>query len=204
MADLESSAPAGDGDALAAIEGYEATLQHIRLLQQKRDDLMIKQREAEEQHLHRLRTAFYAQEIDMDDLADAYKEYQAVTTLSGYTNRWDGNVGVSHARLAYRAKGLNRPNGPHGSWQGSYPLISRASSPPDHTCLVYVLFDADNQPCYVGSTQHFRLRLRQHRADGKEFTYWHAYPCDDRAAAYALEDRLLKEHKPYLNKRAAA
>ena len=44
MADLESSIPAGGGDALAAIEGYEATLQHIRLLQQKRNALAVKQR----------------------------------------------------------------------------------------------------------------------------------------------------------------
>lgn len=204
MADLESSVPVRDEDPLAAVDGYDESLQRIRLLREERFALLEKQRAIEKEHLRRIATAFRSDLIDMDDLADAYKEYEATVRYdAGYTSRWNVEVCVSAAQLAYRAKGLTRPNGPAGSWSGSYPL-GRAPYPPDHQCLVYVLFDDLNQPCYVGSTQHFRLRLRQHRADGKQFAYWTAYPCDDRTAAYALEDRLLKEHKPYLNKRAAA
>jgi hypothetical protein len=203
MADLESSVPAGDGDPLAAIEGYEATLQHIRLLQGKRDALTARQRAAEEQHLHRIAGEYRAGVITIYDLARAYKEFQAAAGEPGFAKRWEQGVGISRARMIHAASEMYRPNGPHGSWMGIYPFDG-GPFPQNNTPVAYVLFDALNQPCYVGSTQHFSHRMRKHTADGKQFTYWHAYPCTDRAAAYALEDRLLKEHKPYLNKRAAA
>jgi predicted GIY-YIG superfamily endonuclease len=65
---------------------------------------------------------------------------------------------------------------------------------------VYVLFDAAGEPCYIGSTQNFRERARVHRT-GIAYERWVAYPCTDREAAYELETRLLKEHKPYRNKK---
>ncbi|MBL1120211.1 GIY-YIG nuclease family protein [Streptomyces sp. 110] len=69
--------------------------------------------------------------------------------------------------------------------------------------VVYALFDARNDPCYLGSTDQFRTRIGKHVKDGKVFTSWQAYPCPDREAAYVLEDRLLKERLPSLNKKAS-
>jgi hypothetical protein len=94
------------------------------------------------------------------------------------------------------------PNSPDGTWHGTWPLHG-GSFPSYGMCVVYVLYDHANAPCYVGSTQNLKVRLKWHAGDGKAFRQWTAFRCADRAAAYALEDRLLAEHKPYLNKKAA-
>ncbi len=94
------------------------------------------------------------------------------------------------------------PNGPAGSWFGECPLNDGEPLPPKWTCVVYVLFDHENVPCYVGSTNQFRQRVKRHAYDGKRFVRWVAYPCADREAAFDLEVKLLAEHKPYLNVKA--
>lgn len=106
------------------------------------------------------------------------------------------------------------PTGPHGSWTNYDPhwhdslpdWIDCVPSdenpmPPRGQAVLYVLYDAFSTPCYVGSTGNFPARLRWHLNDGKPVTVWSAFPCASRAAAYALEDRLLKQHMPYLNKK---
>lgn len=42
---------------------------------------------------------------------------------------------------------------------------------------------------------------KAHIRDGKSCARWLAYPCADREAAYVLEGQLLRERKPYLNRR---
>ncbi|MEV6297823.1 GIY-YIG nuclease family protein [Actinoplanes sp. NPDC051861] len=69
--------------------------------------------------------------------------------------------------------------------------------------VVYVLYSADYSPAYCGSTKDFEKRLLAHFKNGKEFVAWRAVPCEDRERAYELEDRLLKEHCPPLNKKAS-
>lgn len=186
------------------IEGYAATLQHMEMLRRKRDALQAAQREAEEQHLHRIGCAYEAGQIGMDELAVAYVEFKAVAD-SGYSRRWNAVMAVSSATLMAYLKRLayHAPCGPHGTWEGPFPFGDE-TTPAAGSSVVYILFDSFNAPCYVGSTEHFRHRLHQHANAGKDFSWWRAYPCETRAAAYALEDRLLREHKPYLNKRAAA
>lgn len=186
-----------------AVEGYADTLQHLGLLKRKRDQLRTAQMDAERQHLHRIACAYDAGVIDKDDLVEIYEEFRALAD-DGYSHRWNAEMRVTAAQIqaySYR-QAHRRPNGPHGTWEGVYPFASD-TTPGVHTCVVYILFDSANAPCYVGSTQHFRKRLNWHAADGKQFTYWRAQPCADRAAAYALETQLLRQHKPYLNKRAA-
>ncbi len=116
-------------------------------------------------------------------------------------NAWDEIVGTPWKRVAQFAKRL--PNGPEGSWTGEYPIAAGAPSPLSGAAVVYVLFDEANAPCYVGSTHTFRARLRRHEKDGKRFVRWQAHPCDDRDHAYRLEDRLLRQHMPYLNRKAS-
>lgn len=190
--------------SVAAINGYAATLQHLELLRRKRDQLQASQLDAEEQHLHRIACAYSAGLIGMDGLATAYTEYKAVTD-PGYSHRWNVVIPVSAARIQSHIKirSYRQPNGPHGTWEGPFPFGGE-TTPGEGISVVYILFDAANVPCYVGSTRYFRKRTHQHADEGKRFVYWRAYPCDSRAAAYALEDRLLREYKPYLNKRAAA
>lgn len=90
---------------------------------------------------------------------------------------------------------------PDGTWRGEWPLAGSDSLPANGACVVYVLYDTPNEPCYVGSTQNIRARLKRHRMDGKEFAWWSAFGCADREAAYRLEERLLSEWQPYLNRK---
>ena len=185
-------------------DGYDATLQHLGLLRRKRDELQATQGEAEDQHLWRISCAYNAGQISLDELAAAYVEYRAVTD-PGYSHRWNAVMAVSAARLQNHLKVLSyrAPNGPHGTWEGTFPFDDE-TTPGTGTSVVYVLFDAANVPCYVGSTGHFRRRMHWHADEGKAFVFWRAHPCNSRAAAYELEDQLLRQYKPYLNKRAAA
>lgn len=187
-----------------SIEGYAATLQHLELLRGKRDALQARQAGAESQHLKRIGDAYTAGTIDLDDLVVAYFEYKAVSD-PGYSTRWNAAVPVTAARVQARIRSLayRAPSGPHGTWEGPYPFGGE-TTPGSGTSVVYVLFDYSNVPCYVGSTKHFRGRMNRHAKEGKQFCWWNAFPSANRAEAYAIEDRLLHEHKPYLNKRAAA
>lgn len=179
---------------------YRATLQHVGLLATKRRRLQEAQIEAERQLLRRIAQDYLGGALTFDQLQGVYREYRDVAD-SGFSLRWNQEVPVRHDELvATRPKA---PNGPGGEWwSGVVPLGSQASAPPHRQSVVYVLYDGANSPCYVGSTDHFRARLKRHCKDGKPVAAWMAYPVESRADAYALEDRLLKEHKPYLNKRA--
>jgi hypothetical protein len=186
--------------AVFAIEGYEATLDHTRLLQGKRQVLAAAQREAEEQHLHRISTAYAAGYLTVEELVAIYFDYRVVAD-QGFSHRWDAAIPVTAKQLVALARRMtyHQPNGPAGTWEGPYPFDD-GTTPGDATSVTYVLFDRLGQCCYIGSTGHFRSRLHQHARDGKAFTYWHAYPCTSRAEAYRLEAQLVQQHAPYLNK----
>lgn len=188
----------------SAIEGYTTTLQHIEMLHCKRDQLRQAQLEAERQHLHRIACAWEGGVIDEDGLELAYRQYKALA-MPGYSIRWNEVMAISAARLLNRARSqrYRQPSGPHGTWSGTHPFGAE-TTPGTGMSVVYILFDEINKPCYVGSTAHFRTRLNRHAKEGKRFISWTAYPCASRDAAYLLETRLLREHKPYLNKRTVA
>ncbi|WP_068924976.1 GIY-YIG nuclease family protein [Planobispora rosea] len=180
---------------------YEATLQHIELIARKRDKLLAAQLDAENQVLYRAASDYAAGRLSPDGLAEIYQRYRAVIATDerpSMTQVWNENVPVSIAQL--KARISPQPN-IDGTWRGVYPFADDWR-PPLGQSVVYVLYDADNIPCYVGSTQEFSTRLNNHARD-KAFTAWTAYPCTDREAAYQLEDRLLKERKPYLNRKAS-
>lgn len=185
---------------LSAVEGYFATLQHISLLRRKRDQIQAALTAAEEQHLHRIGVAYAAGNLDMEDLWTAFAAYRDIAD-KGFTRRWDRAISVSAGKIKWHP--WRRSSAPGGAWSGCYPF-GESRTPGEGISVVYVLFDEANVPCYVGSTEHFRTRLAAHWYDGKRFGYWHAYPCADRQSAYDLETQLLKQHKPYLNKKAAA
>lgn len=177
-----------------------STLQHIRLIQEKEARLAEARRSALEQALHRIATDYRTGRITQNQLCTAFAEIKELQ-MPGRMSAWDEIVGVSHRRLIQLAKQL--PNGPGGSWVGEYPIPLDAPRPIYGVPVVYVLFDDTNEPCYVGSTDKFSPRMTAHEKSGKRFVRWQAHPCDDREHAYRLEDRLLKRHKPYLNRKAS-
>lgn len=181
-------------------ESIAATLHHIELLREKELKLEAARHEAETQVLHRVGTAFRAGEIDHHQLYAIYERYKAIGVV-GRKTRWDDNVDLSWRLMSYLSTQL--PNGPEGSWVGEYPILHGATAPARGIAVVYVLFDEANEPVYVGSTDQFRTRMSAHWKDGKRFVRWQAHPCRDRDHAYRLEDRLLKQHKPRLNRKAS-
>lgn len=190
---------------LMARGGLDATYQHISLLCRKQDLLRASQIAAEEQFLCQLGRVYSAQEITETELALMYGAY-AGFAAPGFQKRWRANIAEPPGRMQYILRDLETqerhpPNAPNGTWQGSWPLDDDDRVPVYDTCVVYVLYDEANEPCYVGSTHHLKGRLKVHCKDGKPFVRWTACACADREAAYQLEEKLLAEHKPYLNKR---
>lgn len=176
-----------------------ASIRHVELLREKEEKLEAARHEAEHQFLHRVGTAFRAGSINHAQLIAIYERYRDLGVV-GRATRWDEHIDIEWKSMAHLARHI--PNGPEGSWIGEYPLTEDASAPKSNIAVVYVLFDERNTPCYVGSTSSFRTRLANHRRDGKRFVRWQAHPCRDREHAYQLEERLLHQHKPYLNRRA--
>lgn len=173
-----------------------ATLAHMVLLKRKQARLREVHLDAEIQVLTAISAAYAGGDMSVWDLADLHTDF-AAAAAPGYRKRWNAAIPVSAELLTRRSK--NRPNGPHGSWQGTFP-ITDPPAPSAGMDVVYVLYDHANVPCYVGSTDNFRVRLARHGRD-KRFATWTAFPCPDREAAYQLEERLLAEHMPYLNKK---
>lgn len=178
----------------------EATLQHIRLIQEKEARLAEARRNALTQTLHRIGSDYRTGRLTQQQLCTAVLAIQNLN-MPGRMKAWDEIVGVSWKRLCQLAKQL--PNGPEGSWVGEYPIPLDAPRPIYGVPVVYVLFDEANEPVYVGSTDKFSPRVTAHEKSGKRFVRWQAHPCEDREHAYRLEDRLLKQHKPRLNRKAS-
>jgi len=176
-----------------------STLQHIQLLRAKEARLAAASREALAQVIHRIGSAHRAGEITDAQLCAAFDGVKQ-TGMPGRMLLWDEHVDIRWKQVIQLKRRL--PNGPEGSWVGEYPIADGAASPMPGTAVVYVLFDRNNQPCYVGSTEKFRARMASHGRT-KDFVRWQAHPCDDRDHAYRLEDRLLRLHKPYLNVKAS-
>jgi predicted GIY-YIG superfamily endonuclease len=190
---------------LIARGGLEATYQHISLLRRKQDLLRASQIAAEEQFLCRIGQLYETRKISEVELAFMYRAY-AQFAVSGFLKRWQANISVHPGRIQYILRDLetterHAPNMADGTWRGSWPLDRADRIPMYKTCVVYVLYDPADEPCYVGSTQNLKARLKDHHKDGKPFLRWTASACPDREAAFQLEEKLLAEHKPYLNRK---
>lgn len=187
-------------EPMADLAAYDATLQHISLINTKLCRLLTVQAQAENQLIHRMASDYEAGRIGLREVYEAYVQTKPMS-VDGFTKRWDARMPERlQARRVYHL-GSNLPD-IDGNWRGLCPLSPREPAPPNGQSVVYVLFDAENVPCYVGSSEQFRTRLKNHVRDGKPVASWAAYPCADREAAYVLEERLLRERKPYLNRKA--
>jgi hypothetical protein len=89
-----------------------------------------------------------------------------------------------------------------GTWSGPWPMVFETNYPPHLKPVVYFLYESPKDPVYIGSTDDFRGRLISHQRT-KRWIRWRALPCDTRDAAYELEDELIAEYRPVLNRRMA-
>ncbi|MER5390819.1 GIY-YIG nuclease family protein [Saccharopolyspora sp. NPDC002686] len=175
---------------------FAATTQHLELLGRKRLRLEEAQREATGQCVLAVARSYASGEIGDLELYDVYIRLREIS-LSGFATQWreaglpQGNV------LKLMAQRVPRDE----PWSGTFPLERGMEWPPKGAFVVYVLFDAEGVVCYVGSTKQFNVRMKQHVRHGKKFVRWQAWSCTDRHAAYDMESRFLRQHRPYYNKR---
>lgn len=189
-----------------------ATASHIVNVQAKLDRLAEAKRDSWAQILAAAKRLYAQRRFGDQDLIDLLADMKESYGV-GYTKFWDAHMprDIRHARIHAEAQritywrtsdSVNQPNGPAaGTWVGTFPLTVEQPTPRWGISVVYVLFDEMNQPAYVGSTEDFRVRVKTHQRDKPGLVRWMAYACDDREAAYRLEDRLLREHMPHMNKR---
>lgn len=181
-----------------------ATAQHVATMQRKIDQLLRMRDEAWTQMLTTAARGYADGLIGDLDLPEMLADMKA-SYGPGFSLIWNRHMPWAHSQVSHRALAAtrNRPNAPHGSWSGEWPSWTDGPYPEDRVPVVYVLFDDQNEPAYVGSTERFVLRMSAHRKDPRKGSIrrWTAHRCDDREAAYALEERLLAEHKPRLNRR---
>jgi predicted GIY-YIG superfamily endonuclease len=176
-----------------------STIQHITLLREREVRLQAARLEAQNQLFHRIGSMHRCGEISDVKLIAIYERVKVAAAL-GSRKAWDLHVSIKWAAMKYLPGRL--PNGPEGTWVGVNPCEGTDPAPHEGVPVVYVLFDSMNEPCYVGSTENLRQRIKAHATNGKVVARWQAHPCRDREHAYEVEDRLLKEHKPHLNIRA--
>jgi RNA-splicing ligase RtcB len=182
-------------------ESLQSTLEHIERISARIASLTRIQEQAETQLAHRVGTLARSGRITRAEALGIYRAVQRVAH-EGKSLRWNQEMPkgfTSSSLMVSPERDVNyEPNGPGGTWLGtsmhSYP------APTEGQCVVYVLYDTDNVPCYVGSTMQFKTRMRQHRRSGKKWVAWRAMPCADRTEAYEREREMLREYAPYLNK----
>lgn len=138
--------------------------------------------------------------ITQRQLAEIYPAYRALSGRSGFTSRWDEVLPLKQSMVE---NDLFFDPDPDGRWRGAWPLQCGTSVPLTGTSVVYYLYDAAGECCYIGSTADMRERLKTHRQQGKKFASWMAEQHESREAAYVAEAALLKAGPlPYLNRRA--
>lgn len=201
------------------VTGAKATLDHIAVIDRKIDELREKKLDAEEAFLCRAQTLYMEGLFTASDLLSLAETWAPCYFEPDWEDRWEqaGLPSPATLRDIWAESIKYTANGPHGSWTNydsswqetlpdwvSYTPSDDNPMPPRGQNVVYILYDGSSTPCYVGSSGDFPARLKWHLKDRKPVVVWIAYPCETREAAYALEDRLLKQHMPYLNKKRGA
>lgn len=181
---------------------YEATLNHCDLIRRKVDRLQETLAASMVQLFVSANREYHAGNVTLDDLGVLYNRARALGP--GFSAVWDRNMSIKAAairhHMRYRPSAANAGGGVY--WSGPYPYETTTPRPVRGVAVVYVLYDATNEPIYLGSSACFGDRMRAHRKSGKAFVWWMAYPCGSREAAYLLEGGLLAARKPPLNVKA--
>lgn len=157
-----------------------------------------------------VRAEFDAGRITRDDLIDMMEEARDVYG-GGYSVLWASYMPDKISALDLRTESdrrrkflANRPNGPAPDvWVGTIPECWKAPMPLVGEAVVYMLFDADGEPLYAGSSGTFRTRLKTHLKEKPGIVSWAAVLCADREDAYQREDEILKLRLPRYNRKAS-
>ncbi len=189
-----------------------ASLDHIARLRDRIATLTALAEDAETQAAHRIGANLRAAGNDEILACQAYSAFRdACRDRPRFSLVWDANVDVRSARVRGVLAGLRARLQSEtlaslvdaDSWSGEWPRWG-AYCPGPGVHVVYVLFDADLTPCYLGSSSNLANRLRAHAHDGKRFARWQAYRHASRDAAREAETRMLRDVMPYLNRKAHA
>jgi hypothetical protein len=183
----QGTGPSDPGSSLP--ESLRVAVQHIRLLQNKRQTLADALVGAELQFLAELRREYDAGQTTWRGLRDAYATL-AAGRLRGLEARWMDAIGVSLEKVVANARWEKLGIGE--VWQGHWPLHRGERFPPTGQCVVYVLFDADAHPIYVRGTNRCAHQFAVRQASRMRYLSWMAFGCVDRAEADMLEARLLR------------
>lgn len=89
-----------------------------------------------------------------------------------------------------------------GRWGGEWPIPPGHDVPADQVPTVYLAWDAASRVAYVGSSQWFTHRMRQHAEARRSEVWvrWEARECATRLDAYRLEAKEIDARKPYQNR----
>lgn len=205
---------------IVAEVGVRSTLDEMKRYGARLAVLQQRMDAAEEQVTHRLGLEYRAGRITRDDVIAVLAEVRPHLT-TGWTNRWAEQIGfdvLAHARSLESLARYSERNAQNieGGWEGScYVADEAVVTPGGRThyvvsnprpvkghAVVYVLYDADLEPLYVGSTGEFPARMKAHLRAGKPARWWRAYLYPDREAAYVAEVEMLKAVMPKMNRRA--
>lgn len=191
-------------DAFLRYPELTATAGHLAVIQRKLDKLNEAKADSWEQLLTAVRRKYRAGELDAVDLVDLLNEMKEWHG-PGFSLVWDrvftGAIAAKAVRHQAHREALLKRDAGLSVWQGRFPLGGQRT-PRRGVPVVYVLFDEHNVPAYVGSTEDFWARMSGHHIRaGRRIEYWTAHRCRNREDAYLMEERLLAEHKPYLNKK---
>jgi hypothetical protein len=171
------------------LDGLEASLRQFEALSQKISRLCDAQEDTERHVIHRTATLWHDGCLQLSEVQQTYDRIlSSGSTLEDFETEWELAGLPSELEMD---DWLWTPR----SWRS----VDGDVPPQRGVCVVYILYDAKNMPCYVGSTKDLRSRLKAHRRAGKPTNWWAAHECKDRAAAFEMEDRLLKDQMPYLN-----
>jgi hypothetical protein len=192
-------------ESFLAFDALAATAGHIDMIQSKLEKLHDAREEAWAQLLTAAGRMYRAGEIDATQLQQFHRDMRD-SYGSGFSKLWTQHAPIPGNKLMHVAERERRIAQQSGVkvWNGGFPLGFEQLIPDQGIAVVYMLLDHFNVPAYVGSTESFRQRMKPHLAKWPGvFANWTAWRCPDREAAYVLEDRLLREHLPYLNKKAS-
>ena len=178
-----------ESDDVASLDSAEA-------LCGRRDYFAERALKSTEQVIHRAAVKYRSSAYTMYDIADVHARVSALR-IDGIWAIWS-SAGLPHQALLKHWL-ASRPTEADGSWFGEPDLLSQIT-PPLGQPVVYVLYGADCEPLYVGSTSRFRHRIKDHRKS-KEFAFWKAWTCASREEAYVREVEMLKGSLPPLNQR---
>jgi hypothetical protein len=196
-----------------SLDDLSASIDHLELICNKIERLQRVRYDTLRQLCYGIRREWHAGELTDEQILGLRRAFIDEWRLPNVKKAWDSSGLPSAVELArkvadarYEKERIRRHTSndvDSGGWVGEW--IDRKPSEPYPArgeSVVYVLYGEDFDPVYCGSTESFRSRLKAHAYSGKEFVAWRAVPAPDREAAYQLEDRLLREHCPPLNKRA--